>query len=161
MGLNVEALTQLFERLNRSNVRYLLIDGMACVVHGHLHTTAVVNLWIEDNPENNQAFANAVNEDTASEYQLSELSSSSGTTLRFGKSGFKLNARHSLNAFSTKDFEECHNRALTLQLGGEAYHVISLRDLITEKRASTTYSDAHDLYELEQIWNREFKAADD
>lgn len=48
MGLNVEALTQLFERLNRSNVRYLLIDGMACVVHGHLHTTAIVNLWIED-----------------------------------------------------------------------------------------------------------------
>lgn len=155
MGLSVEALTQLFGRLNRHNVKYLLVDGMACVFHGHLRSTAIVSLWIEDTPGNNQAFVEAVNEGIVPAHRVQDLSFSTCTTLHYGNPGFELNVRHSSNAFSTVDFNECYNRASVPQFHGETFYVISLPDLIKEKKASTKLSDGYDLSELQRIWEEQ------
>jgi hypothetical protein len=50
--MRTDALQSLFESLNASDVRYLIVGGLAVVAHGYLRFTADVDLVLAMNPEN-------------------------------------------------------------------------------------------------------------
>jgi hypothetical protein len=56
VDISSEDVQQLLESLNRYHVRYLLIGGMAGIVHGHIRTTRDMDLWIKNEGENTEAF---------------------------------------------------------------------------------------------------------
>jgi predicted nucleotidyltransferase len=148
---------QLLKSLNQHQVKYLLVGGMAGVVHGHIRTTLDMDLWIGNTHENTEAFVCALTEnDVVGAELLRTMPLIFGwTSIRFGKSGFELDLGHSLKAFAETDFDACYNRGLVADYDGIPFRVIHLRDLITEKKATARKKDIADVEELQRIWEEQ------
>ena len=155
MDISSEELKHLLESLNRYNVKYLLVGGMAAVVHGHIRTTQDMDLWVKNDPENTKALVSALaeNEVPGSDLLLGMSLIFGRTSVRFGLSGFELDLGHSLKAFAEADFDACYKRALEADFDGIPFSVIRLRDLITEKAATAQPKDLADLEELQRSWD--------
>ncbi|MCF2445915.1 nucleotidyltransferase [Dyadobacter sp. CY345] len=154
MDISSEDVQQLLKSLNDFKVKYLLIGGMAGVVHGHIRTTQDMDLWIKNDLANTKALVNALSENdvVGSDLLLNMPLIFGYTSVRFGMSGFELDLGHSLKAFSESDFDACYERALQADLDGILFPVIQLRDLITEKEATGRSKDLADIEELQRIW---------
>ena len=155
MDISSDDVQQLLESLNRFQVKYLLVGGMAGVVHGHIRTTQDMDLWVKNDPENTKALVSALakNEVPGSDLLLGMPLIFGRTSARFGLSGFELDLGHSLKAFAEADFDACYKRALVADFDGIPFSVIHLRDLITEKAATARPKDLADLEELQRIWD--------
>lgn len=157
MDISSEDVLQLLKSLNKYQVQYLLVGGMAGVVHGHIRTTMDMDLWIGNTRENTEAFVQALLEnDVVGAELLRAMPLIFGwTSVRFGKSGFELDLGHALKAFAEADFETCYERALIADFDGVPFRVIHLRDLITEKKATARKKDLADVEELQRIWEEQ------
>lgn len=157
MDISSDDVLQLLRSLNQHHVKYLLVGGMAGVVHGHVRTTLDMDLWIENTRENTEAFVRALLEnDVVGAELLRTMPLIFGwTSVHFGKSGFELDLGHSLKAFTEADFSACYERALVADYDGTPFRVIHLRDLITEKKATARKKDLGDVEELQRIWEEE------
>lgn len=157
MDISSDDVLQLLKSLNLHEVKYLLVGGMAGVVHGHVRTTLDMDLWIGNTRENTESFVRALLEnDVIGAELLRTMPLIFGwTSVRFGKSGFELDLGHSLKAFKEKDFEACYNRALVAEYDGVPLRVIHLHDLITEKQATARKKDLADVEELQRIWEEQ------
>ena len=154
MDISSEDVQHLLESLNKYQVKYLLVGGMAGVVHGHIRTTQDMDLWVKSGPENTKALISALaeNEVPGSDLLLGMPLIFGRTLVRFGLSGFELDLGHSLKAFAEADFDVCYQRALMADFDGIPFSVIQLRDLITEKAATARPKDLADIEELQGIW---------
>ena len=47
-----KAIERVFGALNESGVRYLVVGGVAAVLHGHLRTTGDLDLYVDLAPDN-------------------------------------------------------------------------------------------------------------
>jgi hypothetical protein len=159
MDISSDDVQNLLEALNRFQVKYLLVGGMAGVVHGHIRTTRDMNLWIKNDEENTKALVRALLEnDVAGANLLQGMPLIFGwTSVRFGLSGFELDLGHSLKAFSEADFDSCYESALSADYEGIPFSVIRLQDLILEKRATGRAKDLADVEELQRIWELQRK----
>nr|WP_295934120.1 DUF6036 family nucleotidyltransferase [uncultured Dyadobacter sp.] len=157
MDISSDDVLQLLKSLNEHQVRYLLVGGMAGVVHGHIRTTLDMDVWVGNTRENTEAFVRALLEnDVVGAELLRNMPLIFGwTSVRFGKSGFELDLGHALKAFSEIDFEACYERALVADYDGIPLRVIHLRDLITEKKATARKKDLADVEELQRIWEEQ------
>lgn len=154
MDISSEDVQHLLESLNKYEVKYLLVGGMAGVVHGHIRTTQDMDLWVKSGPENTKALISALaeNEVPGSDLLMGMPLIFGWTSVRFGLYGFELDLGHSLKAFAEADFDACYERALKADFDGIPFSVIHLRDLITEKTATARAKDLADLEELQRIW---------
>ncbi|MCF0072510.1 nucleotidyltransferase [Dyadobacter sp. CY261] len=157
MDISSDDVLQLLKSLNQHHVKYLLVGGMAGVVHGHVRTTLDMDLWIGNTRENTEAFVQALLEnDVVGAELLKNMPLIFGwTSVRFGKSGFELDLGHSLKAFTETDFDSCYERGLDADYDGVPFRVIHLRDLITEKQATARPKDLGDVVELQRIWEEQ------
>jgi|GEM_PF-432766 len=157
MDISSEDVLQLLKSLNFHEVKYLLVGGMAGVVHGHIRTTLDMDMWIANSRENTEAFVRALleNDVVGAELLRTMPLIFRWTSVRFGKSGFELDLGHSLKAFAEGDFDACYKRALVADYDGVPFQVIHLRDLITEKKATAKKKDLADVEELQRIWDEE------
>ncbi|WP_229209654.1 DUF6036 family nucleotidyltransferase [Dyadobacter koreensis] len=157
MDISSEDVQQLLKSLNQFQVKYLLIGGMAGVVHGHIRTTQDMDLWVKNDLDNTKALIKALSENdvVGSDLLLNMPLIFGYTSVRFGMSGFELDLGHSLKAFSEADFDACYERALQADLDGIPFPVIQLRDLIQEKEATGRRKDLADIEELQRIWEEQ------
>lgn len=157
MDISSGDVLQLLKSLNQHQVRYILVGGMAGVVHGHVRTTMGMDLWISNTRENTEAFVRALfeNEVVGAELLRTMPLIFGWTSVRFGKSGFELDLGHALKAFAETDFDACYERALIADYNGVPFRVLHLRDLITEKKATARHKDLGDVEELQRIWEEE------
>ena len=105
MDISSDDVQQLLESLNRFQVKYLLVGGMAGVVHGHIRTTQDMDLWVKNSPDNTTALISALaeNEVPGSDLLLGMPLIFDCTSVRFGLSRFELDLGHSLKAFAEAD----------------------------------------------------------
>jgi hypothetical protein len=152
MDISSDDVRLLLQSLNRFNVKYMLVGGMAVVVHGHIRTTLDMDLWVKNNAENTIALISALSEnEVPGANLLNGMPLIFGwTSIRFGLSGFELD--HQLKAFQERDFDACYERVLQADYDGIRFPVIHLRDLITEKMATGRSKDLADVEELQRIW---------
>lgn len=157
MDISSQDVQLLLENLNRFGVKYLLVGGMAGVVHGHIRTTHDMDLWIKNETQNTEALVKAL---LATEVAGADLLATmpmffGRTSVRFGNAGFELDLGHSLKAFSEADFDDCYAHALQADFDGIPFSVINIRDLITEKAKTARPKDLADLEELQRIWDEQ------
>ena len=157
MDISSEDVRLLLESLNRFNVKYLMVGGMAGVVHGNIRTTLDMDLWIRNDIENTLALTKALSENHVPGADLLQgMPLIFGwTSVRFGLSGFELDLGHKLKAFEDSDFDSCYERALKADYDGVPFSVIQLRDLIVEKKATGRAKDLADVEELQKIWENQ------
>jgi predicted nucleotidyltransferase len=144
---------QLFRSLNRHQVRYLLVGGMANIVHGYVRATEDLDLWIQVGDENktNLILALAENGVAGAEYLRNVPLLFGWSSVAVGKHGFTLDMGHALKAFADTEFDVCYARAREASFDDVPFKVIHLQDHITEKQATGRLKDLGDVDELKKI----------
>ena len=156
MNISQDDVQTLFRSLNRHSVQYLLVGGMANIVHGYIRTTEDLDLWIRVSDENKAHLVQALaeNEVAGAELLLNVPLLFGWSTVSVGKQGFTLDMGHSLKAFADQEFDACYARALDATFDDVPFKVLSLSDLITEKKATGRPKDLGDVDELTKLIER-------
>jgi hypothetical protein len=153
MNIADDDVRHLLMSLNQHAVQFLLVGGMAGVVHGHVRTTQDMDLWLKSDEETKANLILALEEnEVAGAAYLKDVPLIFGwTSVAVGKYGFTLDMGYTLKAFSEVDFDTCYERAIDVIFDGVPFKVIQLNDLITEKLATGRPKDLNDVEELIKI----------
>lgn len=153
-GVTPQAIaSQVCDALNRAGVRYLVIGGVACILHGYARATTDVDILIERTPENARRTLDAlgtVGWDFAREWSPDEILRRPITVIGDDPA---------VDVFTVAwriKYEDAAARSSTVEIDGVAIPLISLDDLVETKRTGRL-QDAADIEVLEEI--RRLRAA--
>jgi aminoglycoside-2''-adenylyltransferase len=135
------------EALNRAEAKYLVIGGVACVLHGYLRATTDVDILIERTPENAERVLEALSTigyGFAREWTPGELLKRPITVIGDDPAVDVFTV-----AWKVK-YEHAAKRSSVTEVDGVAIPLISIDDLIETKRTGRAL-DAADIEALEEI----------
>ncbi len=138
---------QVCAALNDAGARYLVIGGVACVLHGYARATSDVDILIERTPENAQRVLDGlatVGYGFAREWGAEEILKRPITVIGDDPA---------VDVFTVAwrvKYEQAAPRALTIEVDGVPIPVIAIADLIETKRTGRL-QDAADIEVLEEI----------
>lgn len=149
--------------LERAGVRYLVVGGVAVVLHGHLRTTLDLDLVLQLEPDNLQRALKALAELELHPQAPVPLSSFADSEMR-GTWSREKNMRvfslwhpahpgFAVDLFVQEpfDFDSVYRRALRVPLAGVEAAVISHEDLLAMKRAAGRPQDLEDVAALTDL----------
>lgn len=155
-----------FSALNEAGVRYVVVGGLAVVLHGHLRLTADVDIVLDLEPVAARKAMEALKAiglkarapvdpaAFADPVQRESWIADKGMTV------FSLYSQANpllvLDLFVRDPipFEDLWSRSKTIDLGGARIHVASIDDLIAMKRAVARPHDLSDIEALEALKKR-------
>jgi len=131
-----------FASFQKHNVRYLVIGGIAAVLHGVPRATFDLDILIEANEENAQKLLNALEDSrfgTASMIDAKELISHEITI-------FQDRVRIDVQTFTPGiDFLSAWENKETMNYQGQEFYVLSKTDLVSSKKAAGRDRDLEDV----------------
>lgn len=139
-------LTALFASLQKAEVRYVVIGGIASVLHGVPRATFDLDILIDPTPENAERLLRAMREagfGTSSLIAPPELLANEITVF---KDLVRVDVQTSTPGLS---FPEAWSRREKMTYQGQDFFVASLADLIASKKASGRPVDLEDVRLLE------------
>jgi predicted nucleotidyltransferase len=132
--------------LLEENVKFLLVGAYAVAVHGYPRATKDIDFFVWATPANAANLMKALIKFGAPVDQISESDfSSKGIVFQIGNSPRRIDI---ITSASGVDFEQAYSDRQTVVLEGLEVPVISLRDLIVNKRASGRTQDLADVEKL-------------
>ena len=156
----IGAIEAVLSALNAARVRYLVVGGVAVVLHGHLRATADLDLIVELNPENAREAVRALEglgfhpiapvpavmfADAAARRTWVE---DKGMTV-FGLWSDRFPGLEvDLFASEPLDFEAAYSRAVRVPLSSTVATVVALEDLVALKKAAGRPVDLADIEAL-------------
>ena len=151
MDLFDSAFIKLWQSLNNSGVRYIVVGGFATNFHGYQRFTGDVDLYIEDTPENRKRLRQAYAAYGMGDYQIFETTPFVPGWVDFPlKNGVRLDIMTSLKGVDFT-FEECLKQAPVFNVEGVQFHFLHINHLIANKKAVNRPKDQLDVIELEKI----------
>lgn len=139
-------LRDVFVSFQKHEVKYVIIGGIAAVLHGVPRATFDLDILIEATPDNAQRLLGALLEaglGTASLISADELVANEITIF---KDRVRIDVQTSTPGLV---FEEAWQRRETMEYQGQAFQVVSRADLIASKRAAGREVDLEDVRLLE------------
>ena len=133
--------------LNEAGVDYLIVGGHAVAYYGYVRPTRDMDVWVAVSPENAQRLVRAVTSFFGVELAglAKEWFLDTENITRFGAVP---NLIEILPKISGGEFSQAYSRRVTAEIDGQKAHLISLPDLLANKRASARPKDLADLHEL-------------
>jgi predicted nucleotidyltransferase len=133
--------------LSAEGVRFLIVGAYALAVHGYPRATKDIDFFVWATPENAENLIRALMRFGAPIKALSAADfSSAGTVFQIGTGPRRIDI---LTRISGVTFEEAYANRNTVSIEGIEVPVISLKDLIANKRASGRTQDLADIERLE------------
>lgn len=135
----------LFSSLERNNVKYMVIGGVAAILHGVPCMTVDIDIFIEASLENARCMLNTL-QDLG--YETSDLVTPEGVVavkLLMFENGIKIDVMLQIPGVT---FEMAWANKEVRYAGEQAFYVISKADLIAAKRASGRQQDLADVVAL-------------
>ena len=135
--------------LLKENVRFLLVGAYAVAVYGYPRATKDIDIFVRAGPENATSLMKALARFGAPLSDISESDfSQEGIVFRIGSSPRRIDI---LTRISGVEFERAYANRQTVSVEGMDIPVISLEDLIANKRASGRTQDLADLEKLQSV----------
>jgi predicted nucleotidyltransferase len=132
--------------LNSHRVDYLLVGGYAVCFHGYYRNTGDMDFWIAIHPENAARMVAVIREFGFATPELEDrLFLEKGKIIRLGVEPLRIGI---LTEISGCDFAECFGRRVETQIDGLPVNLISLPDLLQNKRQAGRLKDLNDAKEL-------------
>lgn len=132
--------------LRSHGVEYLLIGGYAVIYHGFPRATGDMDIWIAMNPENARRMVDTLRDFGFDTPELSPaLFLQDNSMVRMGNVPLRIEI---LTRISGVGFDDCYRNRIVDEMDGVEVSVISLRDLLANKRASGRHKDLMDVEEL-------------
>ena len=143
-----EEFQELLKSLNSNGVRYLVIGGLAVVLHGYVRNTTDLDIAIADDEANADRILAALIEFGFDVPGLNRsLFTKPNSLVRMGFEPLKVEI---LNYLKGVGFEDAYLRRKVVELDGLEISLISIKDLIANKRAVGRLLDLADAEELER-----------
>jgi predicted nucleotidyltransferase len=137
---------EMLQCLLEENVKFLLVGAYAVAVHGFPRATKDIDFFVWATPENASSLMRALIKFGAPLDQISESDfSSEGIIFQIGNSPRRIDI---ITSASGVDFEQAYSNKKIVILEGLEVPVISLQDLIVNKRASGRMQDLADVEKL-------------
>jgi hypothetical protein len=138
--------------LNDRNVKYLLVGGYALMHYTEPRYTKDFDLWIERTPENAAKVFEALLQFGAPLKGIAPSDfSTPGMVYQMGRPPVRVDVMTSVDAL---EFSECWDRRVAGHFGKRDVWVISMGDLIVNKRATGRLQDLADAERLEEARNQ-------
>jgi predicted nucleotidyltransferase len=140
---------EMLQCLLEENVRFLLVGAYAVAVHGFPRATKDIDFFVWATPENAANLMRALAKFGAPLHNISEADlSSEGVVFQIGNSPRRIDI---ITNISGVKFEQAYANKTTISIEGIEVPVISLEDLIANKRASARTQDLADVEKLESV----------
>ena len=132
--------------LNSNDVQYLLVGGWAVGIYGHPRATKDIDFLISINQQNLDKLQNALLAFGAPPFDI-ESFKKKGFVIRIGSSPIQIDI---INDADGINIDDCYQRRETINVDGIDINLISIKDLIKNKRASGRSMDIADAEKLEK-----------
>jgi predicted nucleotidyltransferase len=132
--------------LNLKRIEYLLIGGYAVGYYGYPRATADMDIWIAVSPQNAKKMMGVIKDFGMEGPALEEgLFLQSGKIIRMGNPPVRIEV---LTEISGVRFGPCYARRKEVKIDDVKVKLISLKDLLKNKKASGRYKDLADIENL-------------
>ena len=134
--------------LSEKKVRFLLVGAYAMAVHGYPRSTIDIDLWVMPDPENALLVLQALEDFGAPVGDLSvEDLRKEDVVFQIGVAPLRIDILTSIDGLK---FEDAFARSELVDIEGISIHVLSVPDLIKNKRATGRTRDLADVEVLEE-----------
>lgn len=135
--------------LNDHDVEYILVGGMAVILHGYVRTTGDMDVWVNRTKENYQKITKAFSDFGMSLFDMTEANFLSGRfdVWSFGISPVKIEL---MTAVKGLDFDEAFRNAQFYTEEDISIRFLHLNNLIQSKKASGRHKDLDDIDQLDK-----------
>jgi predicted nucleotidyltransferase len=135
--------------LLEEKVRFLLVGAYAVAVYGYPRATKDIDIFVRAASENASSLMRALSRFGAPLSDVTESDfSTEGIVFQIGSSPRRIDI---LTRISGVDFEQAYANRQTIFVEGMALPVISLEDLIANKRATGRAQDLADVEKLQSV----------
>lgn len=135
--------------LSAEKADFILVGAYAMAVHGHVRATLDMDLWVMPSPENAEAVLRALQRFGAPSHGVTVVDlQKDDTILLIGAIPRRIDV---LTGLSGLTFEAAYARALVKHIDGIDVRVLSLDDLIENKRATGRARDLDDADALKAL----------
>ena|SRR3989304_4520376 len=139
-------LKDVFASLQRHNTRYVVIGGIAAVLHGVPRATFDLDILIEATPDNAQRLLDSLLEAGLGTASLTTAGELLAQEITIFKDRVRIDVQTRTPGLK---FSEAWERKETMNYQGQSFYVASKSDLIKSKRAAGRKVDLEDVRLLE------------
>jgi len=139
-------LQDVFASLQQNNVKYVVIGGIAAVLHGVPRATFDLDILIEATPENAQRLLAALESAQFSTVALTSIEDLLAHEITIFRDWVQVDVQTSTPGI---DFATAWRNRETLNYQGQEFYVVCKADLIASKRAAGRAKDLEDVRLLE------------
>ncbi len=137
---------EMLQCLSEENVKFLLVGAYAVAAYGYPRATKDIDIFVRAAPDNASSLMRALARFGAPLSGVSESDfSTEGVVFQIGNNPRRIDI---LTRISGVDFQQAYERRKTVSVEGMDIPVISLEDLITNKRATGRTQDLADVERL-------------
>jgi len=134
--------------LSENKAKFLLVGAYAMAVHGHPRSTMDIDLWVMPDPKNALLVLQALEDFGAPIGDLSlEDLRKEGIVFQIGVAPQRIDILTSVDGL---EFEDAFAKSEVVDIEGMAIHVLSVPDLIKNKRSTGRTKDLADAEALEE-----------
>lgn len=137
-----------FASLQKHNVKYLVIGGIAAVLHGVPRATFDLDILIEADPENARLLLDALLEAKLGTAALTSVEDLLAHEITIFKDWVRIDVQTATPGLS---FNEAWQRREIMTYQGQEFYVVSKTDLVASKRAAGRERDLEDVRLLEDV----------
>jgi hypothetical protein len=135
-------LQDVFASLQKHNVKYVIIDGIAAVLHGVPRATFDLDILIEATPDNAQRLLDALLEARLGTALLTSAEELLAHEITVFKDRVRIDVQ---TATPGLHFEDAWRNRETMEYRGQTFYVVSRDDLIASKLAAGRQIDLEDV----------------
>ncbi|MRX47991.1 hypothetical protein [Pedobacter puniceum] len=152
MDIYDETFLDFWKSANKFNLRFIMIGGVATNLHGYFRTTADIDLWIEDTPDNRKALYHVFNDIGMGDLEsLLTITFVPGWTDFYLRNGIRLDLMTSVKGLEEYTFNEAYKLASIANIMDAKVPFLHINHLIQAKKAVNRPKDQIDITALEQI----------
>ncbi|OGG55938.1 MAG: hypothetical protein A3F84_21155 [Candidatus Handelsmanbacteria bacterium RIFCSPLOWO2_12_FULL_64_10] len=139
-------LQSVFASFQNYDVKYVVIGGIAAVLHGVPRATFDLDILIEATPDNAQRLLDALLEAKLGTALLTSADELLAKEITIFKDRVRIDVQTSTPGLR---FEDAWQNRVTMEYQGQTFYVVSKNDLIVSKRAAGRQVDLEDVRLLE------------
>jgi hypothetical protein len=146
-----QAFIEFWRCLNKYQVRYIMVGGLATYFHGYNRNTDDIDMWIDDTLENRKNLRSAFKDLGYGDLVSLETMQFIPGWTTFYAAGVELDIMTSMKGLENESFSSCYALAKIVNLEGEEVPFLHINHLIINKKAVNRPKDQMDVIHLEEI----------
>ncbi len=147
-----EELVLFWSYLNKHNVKYIMVGGVATNLNGYQRATDDIDVWLEDTIENREKIRLAFKEYGMGDFfMLATLQIIPGWTNFNLNNSVRLDLMCDMKGLEKYSFDECYQMTNKAEIGDLIVPFLHINHLILNKKAVNRPKDQLDVIYLEKI----------